>query len=62
MPTPTPEQSLNVIDLILTAGPIVQLVMLALVIASLYSWYLIAKLSISFKQAKQFDSEFEKIF
>lgn len=62
MATPNPEQSLNVIDLILTAGPIVQLVMLLLVLASLYSWYLIAKLSISFKQATQQDEEFEKIF
>lgn len=62
MPTPSPEQSLNVIDLILSAGPIVQLVMLSLVIASLYSWYLIAKLSMSFKQAHQQDEQFEKIF
>ena len=59
---PTPEQSLNVIDLILSAGPIVQLVMLSLVIASLYSWYLIAKLSISFKQANKQDQDFERIF
>lgn len=59
---PTPEQSLNVIDLILSAGPIVQLVMLSLVIASLYSWYLIAKLSLSFKQATKQDEEFERIF
>ena len=62
MATPNPEQSLNVIDLILTAGPIVQLVMLLLVLASLFSWYLIAKLSISFKQANKQDEEFEKIF
>lgn len=62
MPTPTPEQSLNVFDLIVHAGPIVQLVMLCLVIASLYSWYIIAKLSISFKQANKQDKEFEQIF
>ena len=62
MPTPTPEHSLNVIDLILQAGPIVQLVMLSLVIASLFSWYLIFKLSMSFKQANKQDDEFEKIF
>lgn len=62
MPTAATEHSLNVIDLILGAGVIVQLVMLSLLIASIYSWYLIAKLSISFKQASQQDGQFEKIF
>lgn len=61
MPTTTPP-SLNVIDLILHAGIVVQLVMLLLLLASVLSWYLIAKLSISFKQAKQHDEQFDKIF
>lgn len=62
MPTATNQQSLNVIDLILHAGVVVQLVMLALLLASILSWYLIAKLSIGFKQANQKDQQFDKIF
>ena len=49
-------------DLILQASPVVQLVMLALVLASLLSWYLIAKLHMTFKKAKQGDDHFQKVF
>ena len=38
------ESSLQVSDLILQASPVVQLVMLSLLLASIYSWYLIARL------------------
>ncbi|KAA8732730.1 protein TolQ [Acinetobacter qingfengensis] len=62
MPAATTEQSLNVISLILHAGVVVQLVMFALLLASLYSWYLIARLSIGFKKAGQQDQQFNKIF
>lgn len=61
MPTTT-VPSLNIIDLILHAGVIVQLVMLVLLLASILSWYLIAKLTLGFKQAQQQDEQFEKIF
>lgn len=61
MPTTT-EQSLNVLDLILHAGIVVQFVMLSLLIASIYSWYLIAKLQLNFKKANQLDTQFDKIF
>ena len=46
------ESSLQVSDLILQASPVVQLVMLSLLLASLYSWYLIAKLTMSYKKAQ----------
>ena len=49
------ESSLQISDLILQASPVVQLVMLVLVLASLLSWYLIAKLHMTFKKAKQGD-------
>ena len=65
MPTETlttTAHSLNVMDLILGAGIIVQLVMLGLFLASIYSWYLIAKLYISFKHANKQDQQFEKVF
>jgi biopolymer transport protein TolQ len=62
MPAATTEQSLNVMSLILHAGMTVQLVMLALLLASIYSWYLIAKLYLSFKQAHQRDQQFYQIF
>ena len=64
MPTETlttTAHSLNVMDLILGAGIIVQLVMLGLLLASIYSWYLIAKLNISFKHANKQDQQFEKV-
>ena len=56
------ESSLHVTDLILQASPVVQLVMLVLVLASLFSWYLIAKLHMTFKKAQQGDDHFQKIF
>ena len=56
------ETSLNISDLILQASPVVQLVMLILVIASIYSWYLIAKLHMSYKRASQHDEHFQKMF
>ena len=56
------ESSLHISDLILQASPVVQLVMLMLLLASLYSWYLIAKLHISYKKAQAEDEHFQKIF
>ncbi|MEN8390143.1 protein TolQ [Acinetobacter indicus] len=56
------ESSLQVSDLILQASPVVQLVMLVLLLASLYSWYLIAKLHLSYKKAQADDNHFQKIF
>lgn len=56
------EASLHVSDLILQASPVVQLVMLSLVLASLYSWYLIAKLYMGYKKAEAEDQHFQKIF
>jgi biopolymer transport protein TolQ len=56
------ESSLHVTDLILQASPVVQLVMLLLLFASLYSWYLIAKLHLSYKKAQAEDEHFQKIF
>lgn len=56
------ESSLHISDLILQASPVVQLVMLVLLLASLYSWYLIAKLHISYKKAQAEDEHFQKIF
>ena len=56
------ESSLQVSDLILQASPVVQLVMLALLLASLFSWYLIAKLHMSYKKAQADDAHFQKIF
>ena len=56
------ESSLHVSDLILQASPVVQLVMLVLLLASLYSWYLIAKLDMSYKKAQTDDEHFQKIF
>ncbi|AOA57665.1 protein TolQ [Acinetobacter larvae] len=56
------QSSLHISDLILQASPIVQLVMLILVLASLFSWYIIAKLHLSYKKARQGDEHFQKIF
>lgn len=56
------EATLHITDLITHASSTVQFVMLLLLIASIYSWYLIAKLSISFKKAKKQDEHFEKMF
>ena len=56
------ESSLHISDLILQASPVVQLVMLVLVLASVFSWYLIAKLHMGYKRARQGDDHFQKIF
>jgi biopolymer transport protein TolQ len=56
------ETSLNVSDLIIQASPVVQLIMLILLLASVYSWYLIAKLHMGFKKAQSEDNHFQKIF
>ena len=56
------ESSLHLSDLILQASPVVQLVMLVLVLASLLSWYLIAKLHMGYKKAQQGDDHFQKMF
>ncbi len=56
------ESSLHISDLILQASPVVQLVMLILVFASLFSWYLIATLHMRYKKARQGDEHFQKIF
>ena len=56
------ESSLHISDLILQASPVVQLVMLVLVLASVFSWYLIAKLHMGYKRARQGDNHFQKIF
>ena len=62
MATTQLESSLHVTDLILQASPVVQLVMLILVLTSLFSWYLIAKLHLTYKKARQGDEHFQKIF
>lgn len=54
--------SLHISDLIMQASPVVQLVMLVLLLASLYSWYVIALLQQRFKQASQQDEHFQKMF
>ena len=56
------ESSLHISDLILQASPVVQAVMLLLLLASIYSWYLIAKLHLSYKKAQADDDHFQKIF
>ena len=56
------DSSLHISDLILQASPVVQLVMLILLFASIYSWYLIAKLHMGFKTASQADEHFQKMF
>jgi biopolymer transport protein TolQ len=56
------ESSLHISDLILQASPVVQLVMLLLLLASIYSWYLIAKLHMGYKKAAQEDEHFQKMF
>lgn len=54
--------SLNISDLILHASTVVQLVMLILFLASIYGWFLIAKLELAFRKNTQQDNNFEKIF
>lgn len=59
---PTATSSLNISDLILHASPVVQLVMLLLLLASVYGWFLIVKLELSFRKCDRDDGNFEKIF
>lgn len=54
--------SLSIIDLILHASAVVKLVMLILFAASVYGWYLIAKLEILHKKINQEDQHFEQVF
>lgn len=61
MTTPNPT-FLHFSDLILQASPVVQAVMLILLFASIYSWYVIAKLSMTFKKSTKLDEHFQKIF
>ncbi len=54
--------SLSFIDLILHASAVVKFVMLILLAASVYGWYLIAKLEILHKKINQEDQHFEQVF
>lgn len=54
--------SLSFIDLIVHASAVVKFVMLILFAASVYGWYLIAKLEILNKKISQEDQHFEQIF
>ena len=56
------ESTLHISDLILQASPVVQIIMLMLLLASLFSWYLIAKLHMSYKKTQAEDDHFQKIF
>lgn len=54
--------SLNPIDLIVHASLVVKLVMLLLVMASVYGWYLIARLEQASRRAQKEDVHFEQVF
>ncbi|MBC7752215.1 MAG: protein TolQ [Candidatus Saccharibacteria bacterium] len=54
--------SLSFIDLIVHASAVVKCVMLILLAASVYGWYLIAKLEILNKKISQEDQHFEQVF
>ncbi|MCF9035055.1 protein TolQ [Acinetobacter nectaris] len=62
MTTQNVETTLHITNLISQASPVVQLVMLLLFLASIYSWYVIAKLSMGFKKATRQDDHFQKMF
>ena len=53
------ESTLHISDLILQASPVVQIIMLMLLLASLFSWYLIAKLHMSYKKAQAEDDHLD---
>lgn len=59
---PTVTQDLSIISLIANASVLVQLVMAALLLASLFSWYYIFIKRFQFKRATQQADEFEKQF
>jgi biopolymer transport protein TolQ len=54
--------SMNPIDLIIHASFVVKLVMLLLLLASVYGWYLIATLEQARRRAERDDQHFEKVF
>ncbi len=54
--------SLSFIDLIVHASAVVKFVMLILFAASIYGWYLIAKLEILNKKISKEDQHFEQVF
>jgi biopolymer transport protein TolQ len=59
---PTVTQDLSIISLIANASVLVQLVMLALLLASLFSWYYIFLKRFTLKRASRHADEFEKQF
>ncbi len=59
---PTVTQDLSIISLVVNASVLVQLVMAALLLASLFSWYYIFIKRFQFKRATQQADEFEKQF
>jgi biopolymer transport protein TolQ len=59
---PTVTQDLSIISLILNASVFVQLVMAALLLGSLFSWYYIFLKRFSLKRAEKLADEFEKQF
>jgi len=59
---PTVTQDLSIISLVANASVLVQLVMAALLLASLFSWYYIFIKRFQFKRATQQADEFEKQF
>lgn len=55
-------ESLNIIDLITQASLLVQIVMALLLLASLFSWVIIFRMSARLGTAKNFDQQFETWF
>ena len=51
-------ESLNIIDLITQASLLVQIVMALLLLASLFSWVIIFRMSARLGTAKNFDQQF----
>jgi len=60
--TPTVTQDLSIIGLVLNASFLVQLVMLALLLASLFSWYYVFIKRFQLKRAERQADDFEKQF
>lgn len=59
---PVAAVALNPIDLIIHASVVVQCVMLLLLAASVYGWYLIGKLEQTHRKTQRADQQFEQIF
>ena len=55
-------EDLSILSLIINAGPLVQLVMLLLFLASLVSWWIIAQRVLFFRSARQHQEDFEAEF